>query len=180
MDLRSKDGGYRRPDGQVRVTGVAIQYAVACERELWFYLHGIETNNEDQNILIGRQIDSEYYRRLRRQVMIDGSVRIDVIKRRGKEITVLETKKSRKLVEPGKWQLLYYLYVLKKHGVDAEGYLAIPTERKRVRVVLTEYAERKIEALMKNVERVAQMPSPPPPVRKPYCKGCAYRELCWV
>lgn len=159
---------------------MAIQYAAACERELWFYIHGIQTSNEDQNILIGRQIDNEYYRRLRRQVMIDDSVRIDVIKKRGKEITVLETKKSRKLVEPGKWQLLYYLYVLKKHGVEAEGYLAIPTERKRMRVYLTPESEKKIEELMKTVEGVAQMPSPPPPVRKPYCKGCAYRELCWV
>ena len=176
MDLR----GRRLSGRPVRVTGVAIQYAVACERELWLYLHGIETKNEDQNILIGRQIDSEYYRRLRRQVMIDGSVKIDVIKRRGKEITVLETKKSRKLLEPGKWQLLYYLYVLKKHGVDAEGYLAIPAERKRIRVVLTDAAEKKIEELVRTVESVAGLPAPPPPVRKPYCKGCAYRELCWV
>lgn len=173
-------GEGRSAGGAVRVTGVAIQYAVACERELWFYLHGIETSNEDQNILIGRQIDNEYYKRLRRQVMIDGSVKIDVVKKRGKEITVLETKKSRKLVEPGKWQLLYYLYVLEKHGVSAEGYLAIPTERRRIRVALTESAKKRIEDLIKTVEKVARMPNPPPPVRKPYCKGCAYRELCWV
>jgi len=164
----------------MRIGGKHIQYAVACERELWFYTHGINVSTEDDNIAIGKQIDSEYYRRLRRQVMIDGSVKIDVIKRRGKEITVLETKKSRKLLEPGKWQLLYYLYVLKKHGVDAEGYLAIPAERKRIRVVLTEAAEKKLEKLVKKVERVAALPVPPPPVRKPYCKGCAYRELCWV
>ncbi len=164
----------------MRIGGKHIQYAVACTRELWFYTHGINVNPEDQNIAIGKQIDEEYYRRLRRQILIDNSVKIDVVRRRGRQIVVLETKKSRKLLEPGKWQLLYYLYVLKKHGVEAEGYLVIPTERRRIRVVLARAAERRIEDLIKTVERVAGMPSPPPPSRKPYCKGCAYRELCWV
>jgi len=164
----------------MKIGGKHIQYAVACERELWFYIHGINVSEEDQNIAIGKQIDDEYYRRLRRQVFIDESAKIDVIKRKGKEIMVLETKKSKKLLEPGKWQLLYYLYVLKKHGVEVEGYLAIPTERKRIRVVLTPEAEKRIEELIERIKRIAKMPSPPPPVRKPYCKGCAYKELCWV
>ena len=178
MDMRGNKGGSLRE--QVRITGVAIQYAVACERELWFYLHGIGASREEQNILIGRQIDEEYYRRLRKQIMIDESVKLDVVKKKNKEIVVLETKKSRKLLEPAKWQLLYYLYILKKHGVEAEGYLAIPTERKRIKVLLTPRAEEYIEELIERIKEVARMPNPPPPVRKSYCKGCAYRELCWV
>ncbi|HID08749.1 TPA: Dna2/Cas4 domain-containing protein, partial [Candidatus Micrarchaeota archaeon] len=56
----------------MRIGGKHIQYAVACERELWFYTHGINVSTEDDNIAIGKQIDNEYYRRLRKQVMIDG------------------------------------------------------------------------------------------------------------
>ena len=59
----------------MRIGGKHIQYAVACERELWFYTHGINVSTEDDNIAIGKQIDNEYYRRLRRQVMIDDPLR---------------------------------------------------------------------------------------------------------
>ena len=79
------------------------------------------------------------------------------------------------------FQLLYYLYYLKKnHGVSAShGVLHYPLLKQNLDVYLTEDRIRQIEEAMQGIEEVNSLPRPPEASWKRYCRSCAYGDLCW-
>jgi CRISPR-associated exonuclease Cas4 len=155
-----------------------VQYYFTCKRELWFFSRGLQFDFENEDMLIGRVIHRESYEREWKEIML-GDARLDVVtKRNGVEI--VEVKKSSKLEEPARWQLKYYLYILKKAGTNAKGVIAYPEEGKREEVVLSDDDIAVLEEAVKDIERVISLESPPKAERKPYCKKCAYRDFCWV
>lgn len=165
---------------EVRVTGVMFQYYHVCERELWFFAHRITPKQEDENILMGRFIEENFYERKGQELELPG-VKMDLIKRKDRSLAVFEITKSTKLLEPKKWQLLYYLYNLKKAGSKInEGYVVIPLEKKRIKLRLSEKIENEIKKKIPEIKEVVKRAVPPPATDKPYCKRCAYRELCKV
>ena len=162
------------------VTGVMMQYYYTCKRELWFYGNRINMNYDDENIRIGKQIQHESYRRDadRRNVLIDGTISIDII---DGEKTVYEVKKSAALEEASVMQLKYYLWYLKKFkGLEMDGVLAYPTSRDRRSVELTEEDEKKIEAAITNIHEIISRDVPPKRQEKPFCDACSFYDLCWV
>ncbi len=154
-----------------------VQYYFTCPRELWFFSRGIAFE-EDENILIGRLIHDEAFQREWKEVLLD-DVRLDVVMKE-ENLTVVEIKKSSRLKEPSKWQLKYYLYLLKKAGIEAKGIVSYPEEGTREEVELTEDDVLKLEEALRGIEEIVSLQSPPPPVKKPYCKRCSYRDFCWV
>jgi len=60
------------------------------------------------------------------------------LKRDGKKVIVGEVKKSSRFEHSATMQLAFYLYRLKQQGVEAEGELLIPKDRKRISVMLDE------------------------------------------
>ena len=94
----------------MRITGVMVQYYVACKRELWFYLNQINMNYEDDNILIGRQIHSETYKRDKKNILIDGVISVDFI-RNENGITIYEIKKSSKKIKKLNFRARYALVI---------------------------------------------------------------------
>jgi len=164
----------------MKITGVAVQYYVACKRELWFFMNQINMNDFDDNILIGRYIHENTYKKEKKNIMIDDTINVDFIKNQ-KEITIYEIKKSSKLEKPIKYQLYYYLYYVKHNfGIELKGKLVFPKERKVEELFLTTEVETEIEEIIKGIEEIAKMEIPPPPEKKPFCKGCSYYDFCWV
>lgn len=164
----------------MKITGVMVQYYVACKRELWFFLNQINMNYEDENIILGRHIHEDSYKRERKNILIDGTISLDYVKNEN-GITVFEIKKSSKLEKPVRYQVYYYLYYLKKvKGIDAKGKIVYPKERRTEEVILTPDIEKEMEGILKDIEEVDKMNRPPEAERKPYCKRCSYYELCWV
>ena len=93
---------------------------------------------------------------------------------------VVEVKPSSSLVEPARLQLLYYLWYLDRVvGVETEGVLAHPREKKRETVELTDETESQVEDAIRGVYDVTTSDSPPPAEEKPYCESCAYYDFCW-
>jgi len=163
-------------EGGFRVTGVMMQYYFVCKRELWFLSRDIEIDRDNSNIVRGTRVDEGSYERKKKNFYIDGNVAIDVLDS-GK---VVEVKPSSKLVEPATMQLLYYLWYLKKvAGVERDGVLAHPTEKRREEVLLTEENEQKIEDAIRGIHDVVTSDTPPPAEEKPYCDSCAYYDFCW-
>ncbi|MEM3455660.1 MAG: Dna2/Cas4 domain-containing protein, partial [Candidatus Micrarchaeia archaeon] len=105
----------------MNITGVMVQYYKSCPRELWFFAHKINMDYTDDNVQIGRQIHENAYSRELKSVHL-GEVAIDVVKQE-KDTIIFEIKKSRKLIEPAKYQLYYYLWYLKQIGKIVKGYL---------------------------------------------------------
>ena len=79
-----------------------------------------------------------------------------------------------------RWQLYYYLWYLKQKGIEAEGILTYPKERKREKVTLKKEIEERFPEILKDIESIVKEQNPPKPEKKPYCKKCTYYELCWV
>ena len=91
----------------------------------------------------------------------------------------MEVKPSSSLVDPAKLQLCYYLWYLDRVvGVEREGVLAHPTERRRETVELTDEHVEWVEESIRGVHRVVMSDTPPPAEEKPFCGSCAYHDFC--
>lgn len=158
------------------VTGVMMQYYEVCERELWFESRDIEIDRENANVVRGTHVDETAYESKRRNLSIDGIIAPDLLD----DGRVVEVKPSSALVEPARLQLLYYLWYLDRVvGVEKDGVLAHPTERKREQVELTEEAAERVEEAIRGIYEIIQSDSPPAATEKPYCESCAYHDFCW-
>jgi len=163
-------------DDDFRVTGVMMQYYEVCERELWFASRHLEIDRDNAAVVRGTQVDDSAYAEKRRNVSIDGTIAIDVLD----DGRVMEVKPSSSLVKPAKLQLLYYLWYLDRVvGVEREGVLAHPTERRREAVELTAEHVEWVEESIRGIHRVVTSDSPPPAEEKPFCDSCAYHDFCW-
>ncbi|MEW6655123.1 MAG: CRISPR-associated protein Cas4 [Bacteroidota bacterium] len=161
------------------ITGVMIQYYIACKRELWLYANQVNMNYDNEDISIGRLIHEKSYARETKSINL-GEVAFDFVKK-GKNLTIFEIKKSSKLKEPVRYQLYYYLWYVKHHtGNEVNGVLVYPEEKKREKLELTPEIEKEIEEIIENIKEIVSKPVPPPVKIMPYCKRCTYYELCMV
>lgn len=164
---------------QIPVTGTDVWYYYICKREVWLLKRGIEPDQEDDHIQIGRFLHEYYYSRDKKEFDI-GSGKMDKLKKINNQYVVQEVKKSSRYLESAKKQLLFYLYQLKKAGIDAIGEIQIPEERKKVKVVLNEQEVHELHHAIEDIQKIAVRSVPPDPKKIKYCKSCAYREYCWA
>jgi len=158
------------------VTGVMMQYYEVCKRELWFESRDIEIDRDNPSVVRGTQVDDTAYEDKRRNLSIDGRISPDLLD----DGRVVEVKPSSSLVEPARLQLLYYLWYLDRVvGVEKEGVLAHPREKKRETVELTDETEEQVEDAIRGIYDVTTSDSPPSAEEKPYCESCAYYDFCW-
>jgi len=161
------------------ITGTLVWYALICERQVWLMAHEIEPDRGHARLEWGRFLSEITYPRARRKEISLPGMKLDLVERQGSRLIVGEVKASSRFVEAARMQLLFYLWRLREMGVEAEGELRIPEERRRIPVRLDEAGERELRAVMARIEAILQQPQPPPPKRIRYCRGCAYREFCW-
>ncbi len=160
------------------INGTLIWYYYICKREVWLIGHGIEPDQESDLILLGRHIHETFYTRRKKELTIDNRIKIDVLP--GQRV-IGEVKKSSKFLKSAKMQLAFYLYYFKHvKGTQMEGQLLIPEERKKLTITLTPELEKEIETAIKEIQDILSLERPPSAVKIPYCKSCAYREMCWA
>lgn len=154
-----------------------VQYYHVCRRELWFMSRGIDIDRETTNIQRGTHVDDTSYQDSRRSFMIGNRIQLDVLE----SGDVMEVKVSSSLEKPARMQLLFYLWYLREiHGVDKDGVLAYPTERKRESVSLTQQTRREVEQTIAGILSIVDEESPPALEKKPYCNSCLYQDICWM
>jgi len=107
-------------------------------------------------------------------------MKIDLIKKKDGELIVGEIKKSSHFELPARMQLAFYLYKLRKRGIDAKGELLIPKEKKKIPVELCPNIENELEKAFQNIKEIIDQEKPPQPAKIRFCRNCAYREFCWV
>ncbi len=162
---------------KLKTNGVKVNYLYVCERKLWFFDRGIQLEPDSELVLLGKLLnDSSYEEETRRDILIDDLIRIDILD----EDSVREIKRSNKIAQANRMQLLYYLYYLKQLGVEKKGIINYPRLRKKEEVHLTPEAEKEVEEALLKIDRILKLKKPPPKIYKPYCPKCAHYELCWV
>lgn len=65
-------------------------------------------------------------------------------------------------------------------GIQAKGELLFPDEKKKEKVELSSKAESELLDAIKEIQKIAHLPTPLPPEKIPFCRQCAYREYCWA
>lgn len=159
-------------------TGTQVNYYFVCHRKLWLFSYGLDMEHTSDVVYMGKLISEESYQREKKELLIDGAIKIDFL---GRDGVIHEVKKSDKVEQAHEYQLLYYLYYLKQKGIaNVHGEINYPKLRKKLLVQLTDETEAKLKAVLKQMESIIHQPQSPPLLKISFCKKCSYFELCWV
>ena len=173
---KNKTYGILEPE--IRLTGTQVNYYFVCKRKLWLFSHNIGLETTSDLVLMGKLLHENSYRREKLKELEFDKIKIDFI-RNSNEIH--EIKKSRKIEKAHFYQLLYYIYFLKRitKMTNITGIIDYPLLKKRVSVNLSADYEKEMNLILKEIEEIIRTERPPEPEWISYCKKCAYAELCW-
>ncbi|WP_367264814.1 CRISPR-associated protein Cas4 [Ruminococcus sp.] len=149
-----------------RVTGMHIYYYYVCKRKLWYFSNGLAMESENENVKLGKLIDETTYKQNKKHIMIDNTINIDFISEHN---LLHEVKKSRKVEEAGIAQLKYYIYYLKKRGVEGiRGRIDYPLLKQSINVELSEEDEKELESATADIIKIISADLPPQYENKRY------------
>jgi CRISPR-associated exonuclease Cas4 len=161
------------------VTPTLIWYYYVCKREVWLMSHELNPTQDNSLVELGRILHEFSYKRDKKEISL-GGMKMDLVRSEHGNIVIGEVKKSSRFELPARMQLCYYLYQLRKMGIEAKGELLMPKEKKRIRVELNEEVEKEIEKVVKEIGAIINMEKPPLPQKVRFCRRCAYSEFCWA
>jgi CRISPR-associated exonuclease Cas4 len=163
-------------DADLTNTGSQINYYFVCKRKLWLFSHNIELESDSDLVLQGKLLHEHSYKRKLKEIAID-KIKIDFIEKTNE---IHEIKRSRRVENAHIYQLLYYLYYIKKQaGLDTKGVLNYPLLKKTVNIELTLQKEKELEQIIHEINQIKKLEKPPEAKWISYCKSCAYSEMCW-
>ena len=161
----------------MHVTGKEISYLYVCERKLWLFRHGLRPELENVNVQIGMQLQETAFKREEKDIPIGEVGVIDWAA--FKHGIIHETKKGRTPGKGDEAQVRYYLWWPNGNGVRVtEAQIHYPTMRKSKTVPWDEAAKALADQDIAACLEIVRQPRPPAVQPHPYCKSCAYMELC--
>ncbi|MEO0229211.1 MAG: CRISPR-associated protein Cas4 [candidate division WOR-3 bacterium] len=163
----------------MKITGTQVAYFIICKRKLWLFSHQIEMEDKSELVSIGKLISEESFNREKfKEVSMGDTLKVDFLKIND-EVVVHEVKKSRKLEDAHIWQVKFYIYMLRRLGINStHGIIHYPKLRKKIEVQLNNEDVKQIESAIYHIEEIKQSNKPPEFFLKPYCTKCAYYEFC--
>ncbi len=163
----------------MKVNGTLMNYYFHCKRQCYLFGNRLNLEDNSEEVKIGKAIHEERANQNNTELAIE-NIRLD--KLTAEYLT--EIKKSDADVEASRWQLIYYLKVLKEKGVIRKGKLEfVEKNKKNKKTMIVELNEQLEEELEKNIEKIENLLSEntvPPVSNKPGCKKCAYYEYCYI
>lgn len=158
-------------------TGTEVGYYFICVKKLWWFVHGVEMEQENDRVRMGKLVHEESYARRKKELNIDDRIVLDW----REDGVVHEVKLTDSMEGAHEMQLLYYLYYLKhQKGVEGlRGQIDYPKLRETKEVELTPEREAEIEAALGEMRRIAGLRSAPAVEWMKICRSCSYAELCW-
>lgn len=165
-----------------RITGTLVSYYFICHRKMWLHAKGLDLENVtgNPNVIKGKVLHETRFRREKSHELDFDNVKIDFLKY-GDEVFVHEIKKSKKFEEAHVWQLRYYIYTLKKRGVNcSSGILHYPTSMRKVDVDLSESDVKLLDEIIQDIENILARDKPPGRLEKRFCRKCAFFDFCYA
>ena len=162
----------------MKINGTLINYYFHCKTQLWLHANRINLEDNSEDVRIGKilhQINEDKVK----EVSFE-NIKVDKITKE----YVVEVKKSDSDLEAAKWQLLYYLYILKQKGIEKKGRLEVFEKNKQDKKIhyfeLNDTTQKEIKSLIDDVQKLIASPAMPSPKREQKCKKCAYFEYCFL
>ncbi|MGL4849412.1 MAG: CRISPR-associated protein Cas4 [Clostridium sp.] len=159
-----------------KVQGVKFNYYFICKRKLWLFSNGISMEERNERVNLGKLIHEDSYKTKNKEILIDNMIKLDILE----EEKVREVKITSRMMESDRLQLQYYLYYLKKLGINKTGTLNYVKEKRVEEVILDKETEKFIEETLVNIREILKMSFPPKVEKYKYCKKCAYYEFCYI
>lgn len=162
---------------QLNIQGVKINYYYICKRKLWLFTKGITMEQNSDRVMSGKIIhENSYKRQKHKELLIDNLLRLDIVDSE----YVREVKISSKMKKADEMQLYYYIYYLKKLGINKKGMINYVKEKKQKEIELTPEKEEEIEKTIEGIIKISKLNKPPTLEKLSYCTKCAYYEFCFV
>lgn len=164
----------------MKVNGTLINYYFHCKRQC--YLHGNRLNLEDnsEDVKIGKAIHEEKSEQSNNTEIEIDNIKIDKLTKD----YLIEVKKSDADVEAAKWQLAYYLKVLRDKGIERKGKLEFveknKTPSKVIYIEINDEILKELDSYLTAIESLLKQEEVPAILNKPQCKKCAYYEYCYI
>ncbi len=158
-------------------TGTEVGYYFICKKKLWWFAHGVQMEQGNDRVKMGKLVHEESYQRRKKELNIDDRIVIDW----REDGVIHEVKLTDKMEEAHEMQLLYYLYYLKhwKGVEDLRGQIDYPKLRETKSVELTPEREAQIEQALGEMQRIVESNRAPEVAWMRICVSCSYVELCW-
>lgn len=163
----------------ISINGTLIWYYYICKREVWLMAHGLNPDQDNPYIDLGRLVHETSYKREKKEIVFD-NVKMDIITDGDDQIVVAEIKKSSRFEKSATMQLAFYLNKLKDAGIEATGELRFPTEKRREKIELSDGILNELEIACEDIKAIILMENAPKPEKCKYCQSCGYNEFCWV
>jgi len=164
------------------MTGTQIAYYFLCHRKLWLFVRNIDMEQTSDTVALGKFISESTYERDEHEIHISDDVDDIVLDfYDGKKKIIHEVKKSDKMEETHIWQVKFYISVLERKGIDGvTGELDYPKLRQKLKVELTDDDRKKLIDIRDSIKKIIDQEIPPGLIDKPFCKQCAYYDLCYI
>lgn len=160
------------------INGTQINYYFICKTKLWLFSHNIQMEQESDNVALGKQLHESSYKK-EKDFLIDNLINVDFI-RNNNPVEIHEVKKTPAMEKSHEFQLLYYMYYLKKEKdiFNVVGFLDYPKIRKKFKIELTPEKEEELKEILCNVKSIINS-NVPKPKKSRICRKCAYFEFCF-
>lgn len=162
------------------MNGTIINYYFHCKRQCYMFAHRLNLEDNSEIVRVGKAIHEDKAKSSENSEIKIDNIALDKINSK----YVVEIKKSDADIEACKWQLLYYLKILKDKGIERKGKLEFieknKTDRKIIFIELNEEIEKELNEHISKIEELLSMDELPTVINKPACKKCAYYEYCYI
>ncbi|SFA87766.1 CRISPR-associated exonuclease, Cas4 family [Lentibacillus halodurans] len=158
------------------ISGVHIHYYFVCHRKLWLFSKNIQLEEGHERVQTGKILHERAYKNSDKKELTVDNFKIDAIDGE----YVREIKVSSKMTKANKWQLLFYLYELKKRGLNKKGLISYTKEKRTEDVVLTKEDEKVLEDIIEDIYEITEQSYPPEVINSPICTKCAYYDFCYA
>jgi len=159
------------------ITGTLVNYYHHCKRQCWLFYNKINLENNSEEVRIGRVLHE--IRNEEAPEAID-NIRIDKITSE----YIVEIKKSDADLTAAKEQLIFYLYTLRKKGIERKGRLeCIEKNKQDKKIHIIELYEQDLaekEKMYVEIENFLQSSPLPEAVLTKKCNRCAYYDYCFI
>lgn len=162
------------------INGTLVNYYFHCKRQC--YLHGNRINLEDnsENVKIGKALHEAKLADSKNAELGIDNIKIDKIS--GEYL--IEIKKSDADENASKWQVYYYLSVLKTKGIIKKGKLQFIEKNKKdsktIILELTPEIEKQLHEISNEISRLIESDNMPSVLNSKQCKKCSYFEYCYI
>ncbi len=164
----------------MKINGTLVNYYFHCKRQCYLCANRLNLEDNSELVKIGRAIHEQKSAESDNSEISIENIKVDKITKE----YLTEVKKSDADINASKWQLLFYLKVLKGKGIIRKGKLECVEKKKADNKIyyfeLTDEIEKELEVHISDIEKLIAGETIPDVLNKPKCKKCAYYEYCYI